>query len=72
MLKIRLDSAGRIVVVDSRKDRDGEFKQIIGFFRNGKVEDLNIVALRDWVKKGAQINPSLKGKITKKVNLVNE
>ena len=70
MVKIRLTRAGarnrpfyRIVAVDERRPRDGRPLEFLGTF-DPKVspEKLSIRAdaVDEWVKKGAQLSPTVK------------
>ncbi len=69
-VKIRLAQTGkknqisyRIVAIDTRTKRDGKFLEILGFYnpKSGSEEKLRIEKekIAVWVKKGAQITPSV-------------
>ncbi len=70
MVKIRLTRAGarnrpfyRIVVLDGRRPRDGRPLEFLGTFDpNANPEKLSIdaSAVDAWVKKGAQLSPTVK------------
>jgi len=70
MVKIRLTRAGarnrpfyRIVVLDGRRPRDGRPLEFLGTFDpNANPEKLSIdaAAVDAWVKKGAQLSPTVK------------
>lgn len=68
-VKIRLSRAGkkkvpfhRVIVVDSRKKRDGAFLDTLGTFDglNGKLVLFSEDRYLDWVSKGAQPTDSAK------------
>jgi small subunit ribosomal protein S16 len=70
MVKIRLARAGakkrpfyRIIAIDERRQRDGRALEFLGTY-DPKVEPEQIVlrseALDAWVKKGAQLSPTVK------------
>ena len=70
MVKIRLTRAGatkrpfyRIIAIDERKQRDGRPLEFLGTY-DPKTNPENILIHRDkveaWVKKGAQISPTVK------------
>ncbi|MBO5924805.1 MAG: 30S ribosomal protein S16 [Clostridia bacterium] len=64
MLKIRLTRLGakknpfyRIVVMDSRKARDGEYVDQVGYYnpkKNPAEVKLDVEKAKDWISKGAQ------------------
>lgn len=69
MLKIRLSRYGKkknpcykIVVIDSRKSRNGKFIEKVGFYQplikiNGKnLININIEKIRFWMKKGCKLS----------------
>jgi len=70
MVKIRLTRAGakkrpfyRIVAIDERRQRDGRALEFLGTY-DPKVEPERLVlrseAIDAWVKKGAQLSPTVK------------
>jgi small subunit ribosomal protein S16 len=69
MVKIRLTKTGkkhhlsyRIVVVDSRKKRDGHYVEMLGFYNptvNPPIIKINQERLKFWQSVGAQINPAV-------------
>jgi small subunit ribosomal protein S16 len=70
MLKIRLSRAGaknrpyyHVVAVDERKKRDGRPLAVLGSFdpkTNPKRIAVETEAVEAWVKKGAQVSPTVK------------
>ena len=67
MVKIRLTRIGkrndpfyRIIAIDSRKKRDGQALEILGYWnpREGKKE-IDNSKINAWVKKGAQVSPGV-------------
>ncbi len=70
MVKIRLTRAGarnrpfyRIVVLDERRPRDGRPLAFLGTFDpkvNPEKLSVRTEALEAWVKKGAQLSPTVK------------
>ncbi len=69
MVRIRLFRIGkrkrpfyRIVVTDSRKKRDGEVCDIIGFYDPIKKQSFNLKLdkYEEWVRKGAQTTSRVK------------
>lgn len=63
MVKIRLRRSGRknrpfyrIVVIDSRKARDGKYIESVGYYdpRDKKIFELNRDRINYWMSKGAQ------------------
>ena len=62
MVKIRLSRKGkrhipfyRIVVIDSKKPRDGGYVESLGWYNpRGKEVKLNLDAAKEWISKGAQ------------------
>ncbi|MEK8023717.1 MAG: 30S ribosomal protein S16 [Candidatus Hydrogenedentota bacterium] len=74
-VKVRLKRVGakkrpmyRIVVADSRAPRDGKNIETIGHF-NPMVQPpelkINEDRLADWVKRGAQMTPTVKGLLSR-------
>lgn len=68
MVTIRLSRYGRkkapfyrVIVVDSRKKRDGAFLDVLGFW-NPEKDDKKIdkTGLDAWIKKGAQVSDTVK------------
>jgi small subunit ribosomal protein S16 len=67
MVKIRLARHGkrndpfyRIVAIDSQKKREGKNIEILGFWHpRENNKKINKKALEAWIKKGAQISPSV-------------
>lgn len=68
MVTIRLSRYGRkkapfyrVIVVDSRKKRDGAFLETLGFWNpeknDKKIDKVNFDA---WIKKGAQVSDTVK------------
>lgn len=70
MVKIRLSRQGakkrpyyRIVVVDQRKQRDGRPLEFLGTYdpkANPERVTIKTEAVEAWVKKGAQLSPTVK------------
>ena len=64
-VKIKLSRVGkkndpkyRIVVMESKKRRDGAYIEKIGFYDpipNPHILDIDEVKLNEWIKKGAQL-----------------
>jgi len=56
----------RITVFDERRGRDGRFIEELGFYTptNGKVK-INQQGIDSWVKKGAQLSPTVKSLLKK-------
>jgi len=82
-VKIRLTRVGkkkapfyRIVAVDSRKKRDGEYLDNLGTYEalSGKIVDLNQERIDYWLSQGAQLSDSAKKliKLSKKEKTVAE
>lgn len=78
MVKIRLQRSGQkkrpyyhIVVMDSRKRRDGKYLDKIGFY-NPVSSDENLISsldeekLSQWYKKGAQLSETVESIVKKK------
>jgi len=76
-VKIRLKRFGskmrpfyRIVVMDSRKPRDGITLEEIGVYHPIESEDKQIVVdearVRDWLAKGAQPSDTVRGLLNRK------
>lgn len=71
MLKIRLKRYGRkklsiyrIIVIDSRKRRDGKALEEVGYYNPSKNESrLNIDRIQKRIKQGAQISKTVEGLI---------
>lgn len=68
-VRIRLNRIGkkkvpfyRVVVMDSRKSRDGQALDIIGTYNGltGKVVNFNIEKYNKWIACGAQVLDSVK------------
>nr|ARW60705.1 ribosomal protein S16 [Polysiphonia sp.] len=67
MLKIRLKRLGRkkrpfyrIILIDSRKKRDGKAIEEIGFYNPlTKQHQLHIIKVNEKIKKGAQITQTV-------------
>ncbi len=75
-VKIRLKRFGtkkrpyyRIVVMDSRKPRDGRTLEEIGYYHPIEAEDkqvkLDTDRVKDWIMKGAQVTPTVKKLLNK-------
>lgn len=76
--KIRLTRMGskkrpyyRIIVVDSRKKRDGAYLDNVGIYHplgNDQTEEVEIKEdkIRDWLNKGAKPSPTVKVLLNKK------
>nr|YP_009399607.1 ribosomal protein S16 [Dictyomenia sonderi]ARW69213.1 ribosomal protein S16 [Dictyomenia sonderi] len=68
MLKIRLKRLGRkkqpfyrVILIDSRKKRDGKAIEEIGFYNPlNKQNQLNIAIIKEKIKQGAQITKTVK------------
>ncbi|MGH0032091.1 MAG: 30S ribosomal protein S16 [Myxococcota bacterium] len=70
MVKIRLTRAGakkrpfyRIVAIDERRQRDGRALEFLGTYdpkRNPEQVQIRSEAVDAWVKKGAQLSPTVK------------
>lgn len=68
MVTIRLSRYGRkkapfyrVIVVDSRKKRDGAFLEVLGFWNPEKGDKkLDKVNFDLWIKKGAQVSDTVK------------
>jgi small subunit ribosomal protein S16 len=70
MVKIRLTRAGarsqpfyRIVAVDERRKRDGRALELLGTYDPKANPERLVVkseAIDSWVKKGAQVSPTVK------------
>jgi small subunit ribosomal protein S16 len=68
MVTIRLSRYGRkkapfyrVIVVDSRKKRDGAFLEVLGFWNPEKGDKkIDKVNLEAWIKKGAQVSDTVK------------
>lgn len=76
MLKIRLKRFGRkkqpsyrIVVIDSRKKRDGKALEEVGFYNPiTNQTKLNIIKIQKRLNEGAQLTETVKGIIKKTIN----
>ena len=76
MLKIRLKRLGRkkkasyrIIVIDSKKRRDGRAIEEVGFYNPlTKETKINIESIQNRVKKGAQLTMTVKYLINKTLN----
>lgn len=74
MVTIRLSRYGRkkapfyrVVAVDSRKKRDGDFLEVLGFWNPAKDEKkLDKENFEAWIKKGAQVSDTVKKLFTTK------
>lgn len=75
-VKIRLKRFGtkkrpyyRIVVMDSRKPRDGRTLEEVGYYHPIEAEDkqvkLDTDRVKDWIMKGAQVTPTVKKLLNK-------
>ncbi len=75
-VKIRLKRFGtkkrpyyRIVVMDSRKPRDGRTLEEVGYYHPIEAEDkqvkLDTERVKDWIMKGAQVTPTVKKLLNK-------
>nr|YP_009396905.1 ribosomal protein S16 [Ophidocladus simpliciusculus]ARW66091.1 ribosomal protein S16 [Ophidocladus simpliciusculus] len=68
MLKIRLKRLGRkkracykIILIDSRKKRDGKSIKEMGFYNPlNKQHQIDIISIQEEVKKGAQLTKTIK------------
>lgn len=73
MIKIRLSRLGkrnkpfyRIVAIDESKKREGEPREVLGFWNPIKKEfKINQEKLEEWLKKGAVLNQSVKNLLGK-------
>uniref|UniRef100_UPI00300150F6 ribosomal protein S16 n=1 Tax=Anunuuluaehu liula TaxID=3049639 RepID=UPI00300150F6 len=73
MIKIRLKRCGRkkqpsyrIIVIDSKKRRDGKALEEVGFYDPIKNQTkLNIIKIQKRLKKGAQLTGTVKNIIKK-------
>nr|YP_010865178.1 ribosomal protein S16 [Campylaephora boydenii]WGT74190.1 ribosomal protein S16 [Campylaephora boydenii] len=76
MLKIRLKRLGRkkqasyrIIVIDSKKRRDGKAIEEVGFYNPlTKETKINIESIQNRVKQGAQLTLTVKYLLNKKLN----
>lgn len=76
MLKIRLKRLGRkkkasyrIIVIDSKKRRDGRAIEELGFYNPlTKETKINIESIQNRVKQGAQLTMTVKYLINKTLN----
>nr|YP_010386029.1 ribosomal protein S16 [Pterothamnion plumula]UPO65099.1 ribosomal protein S16 [Pterothamnion plumula] len=76
MLKIRLKRLGRkkrasyrIIVIDSKKRRDGKALEEIGFYNPlTKETKLNIESIKSRLQQGAQLTPIVKFLMDKTLN----
>nr|QCI06796.1 ribosomal protein S16 [Gayliella sp.] len=76
MLKIRLKRLGRkkkasyrIIVIDSKKRRDGRAIEEVGFYNPlTKETKINIESIQNRVKQGAQLTMTVKYLISKTLN----
>jgi len=74
MLKIRLKRLGRkkkacyrIILIDSRKKRDGKAIEEIGFYNPlNKYHQINTISLEKQIKKGAQLTKTVQSIINKR------
>ena len=81
MVKIRLTRAGarnrpfyRIVAVDQRRPRDGRPLEFLGTFdpkENPEKLSIRTDAVDAWVKKGAQLSPTVKSLMRRAVQRVS-
>lgn len=72
---IRLQRGGRkkrpfysIVVMDSRKRRDGAFIEKLGYYdpcKDPEVIELNLERVKSWTEQGAQISPRVSSLVAK-------
>lgn len=68
MVTIRLSRYGRkkapfyrVIVVDSRKKRDGAFLEVLGFWNPEKGDKkIDKINFQSWIKKGAQVSDTVK------------
>ena len=68
MVTIRLSRYGRkkapfyrVIVVDSRKKRDGAFLEVLGFWNPEKDDKkIDMPNFEAWIKKGAQVSDTVK------------
>ena len=73
MLKIRLKRLGRkkkafyrIILIDNRKKRDGKAIEELGFYNPlNKQHRIDMIKVKEKVKKGAQITKTVKNLIQK-------
>lgn len=73
MLKIRLKRIGRkqkpsyrVVVIDSRKKRDGRFIEEVGFYSPLKKEiNLNLMQIQKRIKSGAKMSSTVHNLVEK-------
>lgn len=76
MLKIRLKRLGRkkkasyrIIVIDSKKRRDGRAIEEVGFYNPlTKETKINIESIQNRIKQGAQLTMTVKYLINKTLN----
>lgn len=77
MLKIRLKRFGRkkhpsyrIVIIDSRKKRDGKALEEVGFYNSlNKVQKINIIRIKKRISQGAKPTKIVERLIKKSTNL---
>jgi len=80
MLKIRLKKIGRkkkasyrIIVIDSRKRRDGRALEEIGFYNPiTKETKINITSITNRLNQGAKVTPTVQYLINKTLNTTQE
>nr|ARW60299.1 ribosomal protein S16 [Laurencieae sp.] len=73
MLKIRLKRLGRkkkacyrIIVIDSRKKRDGKAIEEVGFYNPlNKYSQIDTIKVEEKIKQGAQLTKTVKNLISK-------
>ena len=76
MLKIRLKRLGRkkqasyrIIVIDSKKRRDGKAIEEVGFYNPlTKENTINIKSIQHRIKQGAQLTSTVQSLLNKKLN----
>jgi len=80
MLKIRLKRLGRkkhasyrIIVIDSKKRRDGKAIEEVGFYNPlTKETKINIESIKYRIKQGAQLTMTVQYLLNKKLNNTKE
>ncbi len=79
MLKIRLKKLGRkkkasyrIIVIDSKKRRDGRAIEEVGFYNPiTKETKINIISIKNRLNQGAKLTPTVQYLIDKTLNIKN-
>jgi len=63
----------RVVVADSRRQRDGRFIEIVGHFNpKNRPESitLDMDRIREWTQKGGQLSPAVKKLLKEKGQII--